>query len=260
MPPLSTSAAAQLPQLLAALAPEAMAPAGDGTRADFVERLSHWLGWTGAIELAAALGPLPAQPGARLAAEPAGALGPALGQALARLQARLQADIAAGPAEPLDGPPDFAPWRRHVLALQQAMQADVDALRGRLRQALLAAAQAPGAAPLARLAAIDAVLQQQLGPQQRSLLALVPLRLQHRYEQLQAAAAAGAPGAAPPAATSSPATAGSALPGEPAWLQAFHTELQALLRAELAQLLLPLRGLLAALPSAAATAARAETA
>lgn len=210
-----------MPRLLQGMgAAELPAPAGQaGARPDVVERLSEWLGWTGAIELSAALAVPPQRPA------PAGLVprAQALAAELRRLQQRLQADIAAEPAESLDGPPDFAPWRRHVLGLQQAIESEVLALRQRLRQAL-AATGAGGA----RLAAIDAVLEQGLLQRQRSLLGLVPLRLQRHYEQLLPGGGAGS-------------------------LQTFHADLQAVLRAELSQQMLPLRGLLAALQAAAGT-------
>lgn len=191
-----------------------------GARPDFVERLSDWLGWTGAIELSAALAAPVADPASPR--PPAGAgRAQALAAELQRLQARLQADIAAPPAESLAGPPDFAPWRRHLLGLQRAIETELLDLRQRLRQAL-----ATTGAPGARLAAIDRVMEQGLQPRQRSLLGLIPLRLQRHYEQLHSS-------------------------GDAAWLQPFHADLQALMRAELAQQMLPLRGLLAALQSAA---------
>lgn len=191
-------------------------------RADFVERLSDWLGWTGAIELSAALTAAVPATGPAVADSHAG-----LAAALARLQLRLQADIAAWPPEPLGSAADCGPWRRHMLGLQRALQDETDALRRRLQQALLAAA--PVAPGLARLAALDAVLQRNLGPQQRALLGWVPLRLQAHYEHLhrlhgdEDAAALG---------------------------RRFQPALEAALRAELAQRLLPLKGLLAALRAA----------
>jgi hypothetical protein len=237
-------AGADLPSLLARLtpdeppAPRPAAGAATPAKADFVERLSHWLGWTGAIELSAALG-APSRPAPAPTPTPAPAgpvpAGP-LEAAWSRLQVRLQADIAAMPAEPLDGPPDFAPWRRHVLGLQQAIQREVDALRQRLRQALATAGTAgPERSRLAQLAALDAVLQRNLAPQQRALLGWVPLRLQAHYEHLQ-----------------------RQHPGEDALALArrFLPALQVVLQAELALQAMPVRGLLAASRAHAPASAR----
>lgn len=216
-------AGSELTRLLARLAhPADTAPAA--APAAFAERLGHWLNWTGAITLSGALdaAPLvtlrPAGPAARSA--------PAVERARAdvqQVQAGLLAAIAAGPDEPdvnPTGPTDFGPHRRHCLALQQAMQDRVGALRQRLRELLLH--QSPAQA---RLAAIDHVLDQALATQERGLLGLVPLRLQAHFEGLQR----GAP------------------EGDERWLTHFRADMACLLQAELAHRLLPVQGLLAAL-------------
>ena len=216
-------AGSELNRLLARLADPVPAPPVD-TRPALVDRLGHWLGWTGAIALSEALaaGPVASLPGGAAA-------GPAAAADWQRVRAALEAANAAGLAEPADtasSPTDFAPHRRHIAARQQAMHEAVAALRQRLRDAL-----ARRGAQGARLAALDAVLERHLAPHERSLLALVSLRLQARFERGVAAAAAS--------------------PDEPArvlahraFQAAFHEETARVLQAELAHRLLPAQGLL----------------
>jgi len=200
--------------LMALLATPGVLPAGTPPPA-VAERLGHWLRWTGAISLAAALEAAPRPRGAyETATHPA-----VHAEAFERVRAALQAAIDAGCGEPASAPADFAPYRRHCLAQQQAMQNAVAALRRQLRDAL--ALQSPA---LARLAAIDAVMDQALAAEERQLLGLVLRRLQSRFDALHASA--GEPAAA---------------------LGVFHQEMARLLRAELAHRLLPAQGLLAAL-------------
>lgn len=205
-------AGSELTRLLARLA-DSPAPA---TRPAFAERLGHWLGWPGAVALSAALGAGPAAPGAGRQ--------PGRGDEEAdfqRVRAGLEASIAAGPDEPASSPTDFAPHRRHCIARQQAMQEAIAALRQRLREAL-----ARQSAQGARLAAIDAVLDQALAAQERSLLGLVPLRLQAHFERLRQEAEAD---------------------HDNPWPARFGADRDRVLRAELAHRLLPAQGLLDAL-------------
>lgn len=220
-------AGSELNRLLARLAPptdptDPRTPSD--TRPAFVERLGDWLGWTGAIALSEVLAARSA-PGVGGQA-PAGDAGPADFQ---RVLSAQQAANAAGPAEPADAvlsPTGFGPCRRHIAARQQAMQDAVGLLRLRLRGAL--AGQSPAGA---RLAAIDAVMEHSLAAHERSLLALVPLRLQARFERAaQALQPQGADSGA---------------------LQAFRAtfldDMACVLQAELAHRLLPAQGLLDAL-------------
>jgi hypothetical protein len=203
-------AGSELTRLLARLADTPMAP----PRPAFAERLGHWLGWPGAVALSAALNASPAPTGAgrlrRRDDEEAD---------FQRVRAALQASIAAGPREPASSPTDFGPHRRHCIAQQQAMHDAVAALRQRLRQAL-----ARHSARGARLAAIDAVLEQALATQEQGLLGLVLLRLQAHFERLQHTAAAERP-----------------------WHETFRDDRDRLLQTELAHRLLPAQGLLDAL-------------
>lgn len=203
-------AGSELARFLARLAD---APPADA-RPAFSERLGHWLGWTGAISLAAALGAAPVVPGPRGRRAAGGEEAD-----FQRVRAALEASIAAGPREPVSSPTDFGPYRRHCADRQQAMQEAVGALRQRLRAAL-ACRSADGA----RLAALDAVLEPALAAQERTLLGLVPVRLQAHFERLQRRAG-----------------------DDPRWPAAFRTDLDGVLRAELAHRLLPAQGLLDAL-------------
>ena len=206
-------AGSELTRLLAALAdhpPATVSPA-------FAERLGQWLGWIGAISLSSALNVPEPMPAAGAGARDG--VRAAHGADVDRVRVGLAAKIAAGPDEGDPSPTDFRPYQHHCLALQQAMQEAIAALRQRLRGALLARR----CSALARLAAIDAVMDQTLAPQERSLLGLVPLRLQAHFDRLRRSATDGA------------------------WIHNFHDDMACLLQAELAHRLLPVSGLLEAL-------------
>ncbi|MFT4267926.1 MAG: DUF3348 family protein, partial [Xenophilus sp.] len=94
--------------------------------------------------------------------------------------------------------------------------------RGGLRDAL--AARSPA---LARLAAVDAVMERALAAREQALLGALPARLQKHFERLRREAGPEAPPSA--------------------WLPAFRRDLQALLLAELDFRLQPLEGLMQAL-------------
>jgi hypothetical protein len=111
------------------------------------------------------------------------------------------------------------------------MEAAVAPLRRRLRATL------EGASPaLARLAALDAVMEQVVGAQERALLATVPLKLEQHFARLrQADREACAPDAEPPPIPSTD------------WLDTFSQDMRDLLLAELDLRLQPVEGLLEAL-------------
>ncbi len=203
-------AGSELTRLLARLAG---APPTD-TRPAFAERLGHWLGWTDAASLSEALNATP--PASAFNQAPGGCAEEA---DFRRVRTALEAAIDAGPREPASSPTDFGPQRRHCIAQQQAMQDAVGALRQRLREAL--SRHSP---TQARLAAIDAVMDRTLAAHERSLLGLVPLRLQTHFEQLRRNAI-----------------------DDPSWPETFRTDMDRVLRAELAHRLLPAQGLLDAL-------------
>ncbi len=177
----------------------------------FAERLAHWLSWSDAISLSTVLTAGRSESGLERSRGPGGEEAD-----FQRVRAALEASIAAGTRESASSPTDFGPHRRHCIALQQAMHDAVGALRQRLREALSRHSPA-----LARLAAIDAVLDQTLAARERSLLGLVPLRLQTHFERLQRAGG-----------------------DDTGWLKTFRDDMDLVLRAELEHRLLTARGLL----------------
>lgn len=200
------------------------------------DRLSQWFGWTDAISLSAALNGNPAaSPSGTRASSNAeenecNRVRAALTSAIAQDSTFLPApastpftratpskdtaiDTPAAPTAPLD----FAPYRQRYLARQQAMDAAVGPLRGRLRARLAGTSSA-----MARLAGVDVVMEQVLGAQERSLLATVPTLLEKHFKRLRQAAPDG-------------------------WLDAFHQDARDVLLAELELRFQPVDGLLEAL-------------
>jgi hypothetical protein len=214
------------------------------SRQSLSDRLSQWLGWTDAIALSTALNGNPPA-----VASGARAFGSAEENECARVRTSLANAIAGdsafaaarrrGPAQapaqgaPVDAAVDYPAFRQRYLSLQQAMEAGIGNLRGRLREML-------GATPgMARLAAVDAVMERALSSRERSLLAAVPVLLAGHFERLrqaeqQALADAQAAG-----------DAATVTPG--AWLDVFRKDMQSVLLAELDVRLQPVEGLLAAL-------------
>jgi hypothetical protein len=184
------------------------------SRQGFAERLSQWLSWTDAILLAAALksGPAAAPSGARAAAS-------AEEGECTRVRTALMNAIAADRG--FTAGKDFSPYRQRYLARQQAMEASIGPLRARLRSRL--AARSPA---MARLAAVDAVMEQVLGAHEHRLLATVPALLEKHFERLRQADGEVQPGA---------------------WLDLFCKSMQGVLLAELDIRLQPVEGLLDAL-------------
>jgi len=207
----------------------------------FADRLSQWLRWTDAISLSAALdGAAPAAPSGPQACASAEEgecvrVRTALAKAIADDGA-----VAGGkgpkhlraPAQeaPMNTAADFSSYRWRYLARQQAMESGIGRLRSRLRAALAA-----GSPTMARLAAVDAVMEQALGAQAHRLLASVPGLLEKHFQRLRRAAQA-----APDEAADE-----SAQPG--AWLEVFRKDMQDLLLAELDFRMQPVEGLLEAL-------------
>jgi hypothetical protein len=199
---------------------------GKAAKPAFAERLSHWLGWTDAIELSASLATTPGKtPGVRAGA--AQAEHDEATRVHALLAQSIGTDRDLAPPKPRAGQPpvepEFAHFRRRYLAKQQALELAIGALRGRLRSAVAAASP-----PLARLAAVDAVMEQVVGAQEHRLLAGVPGLLERHFEQLRLAAS-------------------------PAWLDTFCQDLRGVLLAELDLRMQPVEGLLAALHSSSPT-------
>nr|WP_144834530.1 DUF3348 domain-containing protein [Cupriavidus gilardii] len=203
--------------------------------------LGQWLGWTDAVALSSALngGAQPATSREAVASEDVAS------EDVARDCARVRAALAKAindngssasrsRAQTRVQPPgdgyttaDYAIHRQRYLSLQQSMETPIAALRGRLR-ALLSAQ----GADMARLAAVDAVMERVLGAREQALLIAVPSMLEAHFERLrQAGETAQARDQRAPAA----------------WLRAFRDDMRAVLLAELDIRFQPVEGLLAAL-------------
>jgi hypothetical protein len=201
----------------------------------FAEALSQWLGWTDAISLSGALNTAPAGTpapvSARSAAEDVERIKTGLTKAIAEACAapggaargsRRPSTLPPDPAP--EAPPDYAPYRQRYQAMQQAMEERIEPLRQRLRAQL--GAVSPAAA---RLAAVDAVMEQVLAPREQLLLhGIASQRLEKRFDSLR--------------------PDGDAVSGP--WLDTFRLDMHAVLLAELDTRLQPVEGLLAALRSA----------
>lgn len=198
------------------------------TTPPFMAGLGLWLGWTEAIALADAL-QLPIAACTKRTADADMAATAELDAVRLALERRIDDDAETA------GDADFAPHRHRCQAVQQAMAADIAALRARLRRRL-----AQGPAPAARLAAIDAVFERSLAPREQSLLALMPTLLERRFVQLRPS------GAKVPNAPDTAVQARAA----PAWLASFRHDMRLLLRDELALRLQPSEGLVQALRAA----------
>jgi hypothetical protein len=201
-----------LVRLLAGLTDVDVPASGDA----FAKRFSGWFDWTDAIALSAALDSAPAHVPERGAG--AAAVAEGLERELVRVRAAIARRIAAVPAA--GDADDFGPLREHCVACAQAMETNTGPLRRRARGALADVSPA-----LARLAALDAVMEQVVGARERALLATLPGRLEQRFERLRQAGA------------DAPADRRAAFAGE----------LRAVLLAELDLRLQPVEGLLEAL-------------
>lgn len=195
------------------------------SRLQFAQRLAHWLGWADAISLYGALGPVGSTP--RPASEPAARRPLPTAAPAARAEAdQLRQQLARSLTEPATEAREaqdaegFAPWRRHCSQRQNAMERAIAPLRERLRQQLAACSPA-----MARLAEVDAVMEQVLAPQEQRLLATVPGWLGKHFERLRRSGQTG-----------------------------FELDLQAVLLAELEIRFQPVEGLLQALAAAQAQA------
>ena len=138
------------------------------------ERWSPWLAWTDAITLSAVLGGgvMAAAAGPGQAAAVAAAIN-AVKRLRQDLTQAIHSDSGAGSAEAgalaaLD-PTGLASLRRHFQAQQRAMEEGIAPVRAQVRAALTGQG-----GDLARLAALDTVLDEALAARQRRLLATVP--------------------------------------------------------------------------------------
>jgi len=182
------------------------------SRQGFADRLSQWFGWTDAISLSAALDGSAAAPGRARGRD----------GAEQREVDGVRAALAKAIAERGAFASDFASHRRRYLARQQAMETAIGPLRGRLNARLASAAP-----EMARLAAVDVVMEQVLGAQEHRLLATVPGLLEKHFARLRQADESDG--------------------GSGAWVDVFCRDMQGLLLAELDIRLQPIEGLLDAL-------------
>ncbi|MEX1167680.1 MAG: DUF3348 family protein [Hydrogenophaga sp.] len=231
----------------------AAAPAGQ----DFAERLGAWLSVADAITLRTALQTQPVARSTQATNLGQGFAPDALLEALQRVRATLTQSLTtveaalpqrnradhsahgatAAPPVPLDPVAELAMLNQRYGEQQRRMEMSIDALRAHARQVLSQAS--PG---LARLAALDAVMEQMLGEREQHALSTVPAFLKKRFEQLRREAAAEA----------------ETLLGETpnpsqqlTWLAQLATEFQQALLAELDLRLLPIAGMAEALQSSA---------
>ncbi len=143
------------------------------------------------------------------------------------MRAALQKAIRESSASAHGMPIDFTPYRRLYVARQQAMEKAIEPLRARLRAALIARGPA-----MARLAAVDEVMERALGAREHALLVGVPQLLEKKYKSLQGEHQLDeAPG---------PDTL-------PEWQDTFGRDMQDVLLAELDIRMQPVEGLLEAL-------------
>jgi len=216
------------------------------SRQSLSDQLSQWLGWGDAIALSGVLNSAPPVPrgGIQAAADDstdefarlrAGFEKAILGIA-APQTARTPAHRRPPPGQVKAKAPssaDYGVFRGEYVSLQRSMEAGITALRGRLRARL--AARSP---EMARLAVIDAAMEQALMVKEYGLLAGIPALLERHFKRLRQAeedalAEAQANGQLAPANTG-------------AWLDTFRHDMQSVMRAELGIRLQPLEGLLAA--------------
>ncbi|MBT2332491.1 DUF3348 domain-containing protein [Variovorax paradoxus] len=193
------------------------------------DRLSQWFGWTDAISLSAALDGASAAAPSRVRASTS---------AEERECVRARAALANAVAEDgaVKSAADFTPFRRRHLSLQQAMEAGIGPLRGRLRALL--AARSPA---MARLAAVDVVMEQVLAAREHSLLGAVPALLEKHFTRLREASLDGLNGLERAGEPDSEAHQA----GE--WLHVFRKDMKNVLLAELDFRFQPIEGLLEAL-------------
>jgi len=225
------------PTLVRALAGLAVTEATESKQA-LGERLGQWLDFKDAIALFSALNDTRGAGDAATAARAAPAAG-GLHEEIGRVRTALteairnpgnpgRASIRLPAPDPhaAPGTEDFVPYHRYYLAHQRDMSASIAPLRAHARAVL--AKHSPA---LARLAALDGVLDQALAPRERSLLATVPQLLARRFAQLQQAQ------------TDAPDGHDAA----DGWLATFCGDMQAVLLAELELRLQPVLGLAEAL-------------
>ena len=203
------------------------------SRQSLSDRLGQWLDWTHAVALSTSLD---GKPSAVVSDAPT--FGSAEENECARVRNSLVSTIAGDRAFAKEGGAneavDYSVFRQRYLAIQRSMQAATGNLRGRLRDML-----AQRTVDMARLAAVDAVMERALGSREHTLLAHVPVLLGDHFERLRQAEQK----MLADAQVSKDASA--IAPG--AWLDVFRKDVQSVLLAELDVRFHPVEGLLAAL-------------
>ena len=200
------------------------------------EQLSRWIDWTPAVALSRALDGRPDALQAGASIDVATQWADQQGE-VERVRASLAKAIAAMPCadlrDPMPGSPGFATLRTHYLTTQRAMQTATGRLRGRLRDLLSGTST-----DMARLAGVDALMEQVLSPREHRLLDAVPVLLGEHFERLRARAQEASPESSAAADAPAMADMGS---------NRFRKDLQDALLAELEFRFLPIEGLLVAL-------------
>lgn len=248
-------------------------------------RLDEWLGWTESIVLSTALNAAAPVAAGRAAEEGAKAGGPVGADAhdgviddvefadaeYAKVRQTLEQAIAAAVAPPAPladqrrrqvhgasttlADVDFPSYRRRYSMLQQKMESSIAALRGRLRAVLAA-----GNPEMARLAAVDAAMEQAMAEHELRLLAGVPNLLERRFQSLaqeglvkpatprrEEGADEAESAAADPLQTRLRRAASKPELEPGPWLDAFRDDMRSVLLAELDLRLQPIEGLLSAI-------------
>lgn len=146
---------------------------------------------------------------------------------------------------------DVGPYQRRYLTHQREMSVRIAGLQASVRAALV-----EQSAPLRRLAVLDGVLDQTVLARKASLFAVIPCLLAKRFEQLRDAHPTCL--AEADASTERQREEQSEAPpegrrpdeaeqdGRPQWLATFHSDMQAVLLAELELRLQPVAGLITA--------------
>jgi hypothetical protein len=235
------------------------APAPSGQ--DFAERLGAWLSVADAIALRTALQTIPSTRPLRTV--PVSSNTPAsLAEELQRVRATLTKSITTvdapppprgradrsvhastpAPVLPIDPSAEFAMLHQRYGEQQRRMEMSVDALRAHARQVL-----SQTSPELARLAALDGVVDKMLGGREQHVLSTVPAFLKKRFEQMrrQAAAEEAANAQTPLGAGPEPSTT-----QQSAWLVQLAAEFEQALLAELDLRLQPIAGMVDALEHA----------
>ena len=229
---------------------------GESARHDVAERLGHWLSAFDAVKLDGALQTIasyPAQTKLRGQAVDASAVAQRVKQIKAELTALITSKVTP-PRPPLPASPrtllhtleeddaraesKYAPHYQRYQSLQKQMETAVGALRAQVRQML-----SKGSPALRQLVALDAVMEQMLGPREQKLWASVPVYLERRLEhwrQHHERTVAGQGGSDDPIRWRQ---AGG-------WLAAFEHDMRDMMLAELHQRLQPVLGLVEAAQNA----------